>query len=210
MFRWIKIVLILILTFILTVAFFRNNLCKILIIKLVNNATNLTLNIEDLNLDVLNSSLKMKRISLSNPIGFKNMILGKSKQVFIKYNLPALLTGKIHLREVKLDIDVNIIKDKRSDYNIAALKNEPKTKIGNVALIQDKPKKGRINKQPKLFIEKLELSSVKATFMNYKADIGQTAAIIFTLNNLELENISNLAEAINSIATKGGFIDFVK
>jgi uncharacterized protein involved in outer membrane biogenesis len=210
MFRWIKIVFILILAFILTVAFFRHSLCKLLIVKLVNKATNLTLYIEDLDLDVLNSSLKMSEISLSNPVEFKNRVLGKSKQVFIKYDLPALLTGRIHLPEVKLDIDVTVIKDKRGNYNIPVLKNESKIKLRNVALIQNRLKKDEINKQPKLFIEKLNLSFVKATFMNHKAGVEQTAVIIFTLDNLELKNISDLTEAINSIAEKGGFRDFVR
>ena len=125
MFKFIKIFLILILVLILIVVFFRHSLCRLLIVKATTKATGLKLSIEELNLDILSSTLTMRGIILFNPPGFKDEVLSKVKEISIRYELPDCLSGRLHFREAKVKVEeINIIRNENRDSNVTAFKKD--------------------------------------------------------------------------------------
>lgn len=214
MFKPIKVLLILVLIFILIIAFSRNALCRFLIQSATNKATGLQLSIEELNLDVLKSNLYIQGITLFNPEGFKDKILGKAKEVFIKYDLWASLSGRLHFSYVRIDIsEINIIRNEKGSSNMAAFKKKrietkPATEITPTSsfLFQRKTKTGAAKVRPKLLIDSLELSVKRVAFVDYTAEAEEPAMIVFASSDpFVFKNVSDLNYVIDSVSTKGGF-----
>lgn len=208
MLKLAKILLILILIFILTAAFFRHMLLGFLICNAVIKTTGLKLSIEELSLNILDSSLYMGGITLFNPPGFKNKTLGKAKEIFIKYDLLDSLNGRLNLRQVKADIsEINIIRNKEGISNVSAFKKE-KSQVKSSRQASPLQNEARRNKRKRLkfLIDHLELSLEKATFIDYKAGIGEPAVIIYTGKDpFVFKNVSALGNVINSVSLKEGF-----
>lgn len=208
MLKAIKLLLILGLIFILVTAFFRHTLTRILIEKVTRHVTGLKLSIEDLNLDILNSSLDMKGIILFNPPGFKNEVMGRASEIFIKYDLLGFLRGRFRLRQIKAEIDeINIIKNEQGKSNVSSFKKAKSSKdASSTPAAQKKIKASKKQKRTKYLIDKLEISVKKVTFMNYKAGIGQPAVIIFTSEGpLILTNVSDFSYVIDAMSEKEKF-----
>ena len=212
----VKILLILILVFILILAFFRNSLCRIIIHNAATKATGLKLSIKQLNLNLLKCNLHMRGITLLNPPGFKNEILGRAEEIFISYDLPGLLKGSFHFPEARVHInEINIIRNEKGSSNISTFKRKrlkakpsgakPPADISSSAPTQSKVR-SRKHPRPKFLIDSLELSVDKVAFVNYTAGADEPAVIIFTSSDpFVFKNVSNLNYVIDSISTKGGF-----
>lgn len=207
--RCVRLFLLLLLIHILTVAFFRHTLCRLLICGATVKATGLELSIEELSLDVLHNSLYMRGITLFNPPGFKNKVLGKAEEIFIKYDLLAFLRGRLHLRQIKVDIsEVNIIRSEKGRSNVASFKKE-----ASRATTPAKPKRPpvqkevRTNKQrrPKFLIDRLEFSVKKVSFIGYKVGKAEASVIVFkTKEPFVFKNVSDLGYVLDSVSAKGG------
>lgn len=218
----VKALLISVLLFMLIAAFFRHRLCRFLICKATARTTGLQLTIEKLNLDVLNNSLRIGGITLFNPPGFKNEVLGRAKEIFIKYDLLDSLSGRLRLRQVKADIsEINIIRNGEKRYNLSAFKFSPTTENRpplREGLEDDSER--RKESRPKVIakrfsysflIDRLELSLEKVTFLDYNAEIGGAALIIFTVKGpCVFKNISDLGYVANSVSAKGGFRNLLR
>lgn len=209
----VKFVLIAVLILILTAAFFRQALCRCLIETAVAGACGLKLSIEHLDLDILRNKLHLQGITLLNPPGFKDESLAKAKEILIKYEPLDLLRGRVHLPLLKVNIsEVNII---RSENNASNVVNFKKMRSGAKPKAQHKQTqtpsnlqevKQDIPPQPKLLIDRLELSLEKVTFINYQAGVGEPAVIIFTVDGpCVFKNVTDLNYVINSVSVKGGF-----
>lgn len=196
----------------LTASFFRHSLCRSFLISQVEKNTGLTMSIDKVNLDILNSTLNIEGVSFLNPPGFKNEKLGEVKQIFIRYNLFALLQNRIHFYEIKATLgEINIIQNENGQSNISLLKANNK-KISSSQQINPQLKNvgkkdsTKEKKKPKLLIDRLEIVVGKVSFLNYRAKIGQSAAIIFTVNSpCVFKNVTNLKSVVNYMSTQGGF-----
>jgi uncharacterized protein involved in outer membrane biogenesis len=213
--KTVKILLVLILALILTVAFFRHRLCRLLIIQTADKAAGVKLSIQDLELNVLNSSLYMRGITVANPQGFKNLPFSTIEEIFIKYNLRALLSGRVHLRQAKARIsEINIIRNEKGQSNLSILKTKQarskETSVKPPSAVQKKADIAQKKRPPRFLIDNLELSLGKATFMNYQAGIGEAAVIIFTIKGpLVYKNVSDLGSVFSSISVKAGFANLL-
>jgi len=216
MFKAIKLLLILGLIFILVTDFFRHTLTRILIEKTTRHATGLKLSIEDLNLDILNSSLDMQGIILFNPPGFKNEVMGKASEIFIKYDLLGSLTGGVRLQQLKAKIDeINIIINEKGISNTASFRRQKlKAKSANnspsASDVQRKSKANKRKKRPKFLIDRLEFSVERTSYMNCNADIGQTAVIVFERKGpYVFNNVSGLEDVLKPVLAKGVIRNFL-
>ena len=211
-----KVLLILVLIFILIAASFRHSLCRFLICRAASKTLGLKLSIEELNLDILNNSLALRGITMFNPPEFENEILAQAKGIFIKYNLLGFLNGRPHLPQAKVEIsEINIIRNEKGHCNLAAFKRK-KTKL-KVPVAESAPDtlpapsaqkrlKSKRHPRPKLLIDELEFSVDKVTFIDYKAEVGKPAVIIFSSKNpFIFRNISDLEYVIDSVSIKAGF-----
>ena len=215
--KGIKIFLVLVLVCILSAAFFRHRLCRILIEKAALRTTGLKLSIEKLNLDILSSSLYIRGAALFNPPGFRSEILCGIKEILIKYDLVSFLSGRTRLHYAKADIsEINIIRDKEGNSNLSvfsegALRRRFPEQAAAVSVAPKKSPKKKEKEYPKFFIDNLELFLEKAVFTDYKAGIDQPAVIIFTIRAPYLfKNVSKLNCVVDLILAEGGFRDLTE
>ena len=80
----------------------RNVVVKFAAEKGVQAATGLPLKIKKLNLGLATTHIAIDDLSLLNPKGFTDKIMFHAPEIFVDYNLGAILKGKIHLEEVVL------------------------------------------------------------------------------------------------------------
>lgn len=218
MLKLIKIILILVLISVLIAVIFRHALCQLLITHAVDYATGLKLSIDELSFDILNSSLYMRGATLFNPPGFKNKVLAKAKEIFIKYDLFAFLAGRVHLHKLKLNIgEINIIKNESGNSNAAAFKKFRKkadrkksardTLSDSItlkdAIVAAKKDKKELQSQPIFLIDNLELFVDELTYINHQAEIGETAVTVFTGQGpLIYTNVSSLNEVLSAVSAR--------
>jgi uncharacterized protein involved in outer membrane biogenesis len=147
----------------------------------------------------------MGGITLFNPPGFKNRVLGKAKEISIKYNLLALLSGRMHLRKLKADItEINIIRNESGNSNVAAFKK--KGIAGARAKAQAAPAAVANVREPKFLIDNLELEVREVSYVNHQAQIGQTAVTVFKGRGpLKYKKVDNFPEIVSAVSTNIGF-----
>ncbi|MBU1006667.1 MAG: DUF3568 domain-containing protein [Candidatus Omnitrophica bacterium] len=119
--------------------------------------------IDGLSLGIVNQSINIKGFKIYNPKGFPKGILVDIPIIKVKYDLPALLKKKLHLREIVIDLkEVAIVKNKDGKLNVDSLKVAQKEDKS-----PDKKPKEKASAQMPMQIDLLNLSIGKAVFTDY-------------------------------------------
>ena len=123
----------------------KNVFVKIAVEKGVQVATGLPLKIEKFDIGILSTHIGIKNLSLFNPSGFPQEIMVHAPEIFVDYNLGAIIQGRIHLEEIRLDIDqFVIVKNKEGQINLDTLKL--KEGIGAQSKTEEKPQEKKKKK----------------------------------------------------------------
>ncbi|MDD5504904.1 MAG: hypothetical protein PHV77_06335 [Candidatus Omnitrophica bacterium] len=97
---------------------------KVVVEKVFGLATGLKLKMSGLNVGILKSSVSINGLKLYNPGIFEERIMLDMPGIYVYYNLPAILKGKIHLHDMKLDLKEFIVtKNKDGKLNLDSLKS---------------------------------------------------------------------------------------
>lgn len=101
----------------------RDFLLKSLIGTVASSVTGAPTRVGGLSLSVIRQSVRISNFKMHNPQGFPKDILVDIPKMNVTCNLAALVTGKIHLRQLELEIkEINIVKNKEGKLNVDALK----------------------------------------------------------------------------------------
>ncbi len=129
----------------------------------IKMATGLDAKLSGMQVGVLKPVVAMKGFQLMNPSGYPEKTMFSMPELFVDYDLPALFTGKVHLREFRLNVEsFEVIKRADGQVNIKqikALQSQPGA-----------PKKtasAKPGKAPVLQIDALELHIGKVVFKDY-------------------------------------------
>lgn len=103
---------------------------KSLIGTIASSITGAPTRVGGLSLSVMRQSIKISNFRMYNPAGFPKDILVDIPKIRVVSNLGALLTGKIHLKQMELDIkELSMVRNKEGRLNVDSLKiTEPKPK----------------------------------------------------------------------------------
>jgi hypothetical protein len=124
--------------------------------------TGLKLKIGGLNVGVLRPVVDIRNIRLLNPAGFPDRTMVDMPVVYVKYDLPAIIGGTIHLPEAKLSLkEFVVVKNSKGELNLNALRTVKAHKEGR-APAQETPAKA-----PKIKIDKLTLNIGRAVYKDY-------------------------------------------
>ncbi len=203
----IKAFLVLVLVVVLGIAFFRNRLCETLISAAAAKTTGLTVSLEKINLDVLNSTLQIRGLTLLNPPGFRPKALGRLEEAFVKYDLLDCLRGRIHLRQAKVRIsEISIIRNEKGKSNISGIRRKPDKKVKVPASPSQAIAATSTQPRPKFAIDRLEVFPGKITFIDYRTGIGEPVVIIVTTKGpFVFKDVGDLNSVVNSVSAKAGF-----
>jgi len=101
----------------------RDFFIKSLIGTVATNITGAPTRVGGLSLSIIKQSVKITNFRMYNPKGFPRGILVDIPRMSVSCNLGALITGKIHLRELVLHIkEIIMVKNKEGKLNVDSLK----------------------------------------------------------------------------------------
>jgi len=208
--KFLGIILIL---FIIAVVFSvaKDLLIKTSVEKGMEIVTGLRLNIQFFNLRILRTSVKIGGLKLFNPDGYRDRIMLNMPEIFVDYDLPAILKGVIHLEEVRIDMkEFVVVKNEKGEINLDALRVVKEQKGGEKAGAVEQ--KGEM---PELRIDKLGLKIGKVIYKDYSKG-GEPSVREYDINlDEKYQDVNDPAKLVSLIVVRalmnttiGNFIDF--
>ena len=163
-------ILLIAVAIILVLSLAKDFIIKTAVEKGVEVVTGLKLNIGSLNVGVIRPITAIKNMRLFNPAGFPDKIMMNISEIYVHYDLPAIIGGKVHLPEVRLGLqEFTVVKNSKGELNLDALKNVQAQKDGKAgAQKSGKPAEQKTaGKAPDIQIDKLSLSIGKVVYKDY-------------------------------------------
>lgn len=175
----------------LVLATAKNLIAKGAVENAVRLVTGLELKIKSLKVGVIPTVIDMKGMRLLNPSGFVDRTMIDAPEIFVHYDLPAVIGGTAHLPEVRLDVhELIVVKNTDGRLNLDSLKAVQAQK-------ESKAGKSKAPAKPfKMKIDQLKLKIGKVIYKDYSRG-GAPTVMEFNLN-LD-ENYSNITNA-NALA----------
>lgn len=165
--------------------------------KGVQIVTGLKLSVQSLGVGIFRSVVDIKELKLFNPKNFKDRVMIHMPEIYVDYDLPAIMKGDIHLREVRIDLkEFLVVKNELGELNLDSLKVVKAEKAG------EKPGAREAAPAPRIRIDELQLKIGKAVYKDYTA--GPTPSIReFNVNiNKKYSNITDPYTLVSLIVVK--------
>ncbi|MFC1570657.1 hypothetical protein ACFL4E_02625 [Candidatus Omnitrophota bacterium] len=197
----ISIILIVVLAVIIVLAVGKNTVARVSIEKGVELVTGLPLKMKSLNIGIINTLIGIDDLKLYNPPGYKDKVMLDMPEIYVNYDLGAILGGKIHLEEVRIDLkEFVVVKNAAGEVNLNSLKTVQDQKKTKEAAPAEPKKEG---KAPEFQIDTLQLKIGKVVYKDYSG--GKTTPTIkeFPINIDErFENINDPNKLVALILVK--------
>lgn len=121
-----KKILNLILAVIVLVAvlfFAKNAIAKVLIETGVKTVTGLPLKMQGIDLNFAGQFVEIDQLHLYNPAGFPSEPMVRIPEIYVSYDLAALLKGKVHLPELRFTLEeFDVVRNEKGELNLDKLK----------------------------------------------------------------------------------------
>lgn len=159
--------------------------------------TGLKLKMGSFSAGLINTVVHIKNMRVLNPAGFKDPNMLVMPEIYVAYDLPAIFGGKVHLKEVRLNMkEFTVVKNEKGQLNLDSLKVVQAEKSGA------KPQSVSGGKAPEIQIDKLNLKIGKVYYKDYSKG-GQPSVKEFNLNiNEEYTNINNPYTLVSLIVVR--------
>lgn len=141
----------------------RNTIIKTTFSATVKAITGLTLEIKSMDIGLFKSAVAVKDLKIFNPPGFEEQLMVNMPEIYIDYDLDALLNKKIHLQEVRIHLkEFIVVKNKEGKLNLDSLKAVQASKE------EKKPKEEKTKTEmPSVKIDILLLKIGKVIYKDY-------------------------------------------
>lgn len=195
-------VVVLLIAFVVVVAVAKDAIIKYAVTEGVKAVTGLTLQIDSLQIGFQKTLVGINGLKLFNPKGFEDKLMIDLPEIFVQYDLPALLKKEVHLQVVRLNLEsFTVVKNKEGKLNLDALKPVQTAKEEKPAPEQ-KPQPEEKAAMPPLKIDLLELKIGTVYYKDYS--VGPTPSVQeFKVNiNERYENITDPQALVKIIVTK--------
>jgi len=191
-------IVVAILIIVLVVSFVKDTLIKTSVEKGTEIVTGLRLNIKSLQVGVIKTLVSIKDLRLFNPPGFKDKIMLDMPEIYVDYNLPDIIKGKIHLNDLRINMkEFIVVKNEKGELNLDSLKVVKEEK--EPARPTEK-KKGA--PMPEIQIDVFELKVGKVIYKDYSKG-GKPSVQEFDLNlNERFTNITDPNKLVAVIVVK--------
>lgn len=191
------VVLIVVITMMLILSFAKDTIIKVSVEKGVELVTGLPLRTQSFKVGIVRQLVRVKNLRLFNPKGYKDRIMLDMPEIYVDYNLPAIIKGKVHLQEMRLNMkEFIVVKDEKGKLNLDSLKVVQAQKEGKKLGSEEK------EKVPEIQIDNLELKIGKAVYKDYSRG-GEPSIKEFEINlNERYKNIKNPYALVSLIVVK--------
>jgi hypothetical protein len=156
----------------------------------VKAMTGLKLNIRSMNVGVFKSLIGINELQLHNPQGFEDKLMVDLPEIYVDYNLGAIMGGKAHLEEVRLHLkEFVVVKNEAGELNLDSLR------VVEEAEEVEEPEKSDSGKEktemPDIQIDLLELKIDKVTYRDYSKGTPPKEKVFNVKIDEQYENITN-------------------
>lgn len=156
------IIAVVVVAAIFVLMFAKDTIIKASVEKGAEIVTGLKLNIGGLNVGILKPIVHIRNIKLMNPANFPDRMMMDMPEIYVNYDLPAIIGGKIHLPEVRLALkEFVVVKNANGELNLDALRTVQAQKEGKA------PSQKAPGKAPDIKIDVLKLSIGKVIYKDY-------------------------------------------
>ncbi len=187
-----KIIIIPAIVFAVLIALFiaKNMIIKTSVTTGVRAMTGLKLNIRSMNVGVFNSLIGINELQLHNPQGFEDKLMVDLPEIYVDYNLGAIMGGKVHLEEVRLHLkEFIVVKNEAGELNLDSLR------VIKEAEEVEEPKKGDTEKKktemPDIQIDLLALKIDKVIYKDYSKGTPPKEKVFNVNIDEQYENITD-------------------
>lgn len=190
-------ILIAVIVAIFAIVVVKDMVVKIAVENGVGIVTGLKLKIGGINVGVLKPAVAIRNLKLLNPPAFPDRNMVDMPEIYVKYDLPAILGGTVHLPEARLALkEFIVVKNADGKLNLDSLKNVQAQKESRGQA--QKP----AGKAPKIRIDTLKLSIGKVIYKDYSRG-GAPSVREFNINlNESYSNVDNPYALANLIVVK--------
>jgi uncharacterized protein involved in outer membrane biogenesis len=167
----------------------RNQIIKAGAGAMIKAISGVDMQIGSLDVGLFKPAVQIKDLKLFNPGAFPEKLMMDLPELYVKYDLPAVMKGTVHLRELKVNLkEFVVVKTAKGDINVNSLK----------AL---QPKQGG-GKPPKIQIDVMELNIGKVVYKEFRAS-GEPKVSEFKIDLHErYENITDPNALVGLIVSK--------
>ncbi len=156
------IAIIIIMTALLILSVTKDIIIKTSVEKGVEFVTGLKLSIQSFRAGVLRSVVDIKNIKLFNPPGYKDPMMADVPEIYVDYDLGAIMKGKVHLPKARINLkEFIVVKNELGELNLNSLKVVQAQKEGK------RPEEKAPGKAPEIEIDTLELKIGKVIYKDY-------------------------------------------
>lgn len=182
---------------ILVLLFAKNIIAKVAIERGVELATGLKLRVSGFSVGVFRSRINITDLKLYNPKSFEDKVMVDIPNIYVDYNLPAIFKGKVHLRDIRLNLkEFMVVKNVEGAVNLDSLKPVKAQKEG------EKSREKQKTQTPNIQIDNLELKISKVIYKDYTKKEGP-AVKEFNINlDEKYTNITNTNAVISIVLVK--------
>ncbi|MCD6296498.1 MAG: hypothetical protein J7M30_05030 [Deltaproteobacteria bacterium] len=193
----ILFVVIGILAVVLVLSISKDMLVRVSVEKGMELVTGLELRVSNFRVGLINTLVKIKNLRLYNPKGYKDRIMLDMPEIYIDYDLPAIFKGKIHLEEMRINMnEFVVVNNEKGQLNLDALKVVQAQKQGR------KPKAAEKGKVPEIQIDTLNLKIGKVIYKDYSKG-GSPSVREFNVNlDEQYRNITDPHALVSIIVVK--------
>ncbi|MBI3320515.1 MAG: hypothetical protein HYZ89_08050 [Candidatus Omnitrophica bacterium] len=174
----------------------KNVIAKLAVTSGVKAITGLELRIRRMDVGLFSSRLGIEGLQVFNPTGFHEPVMVDMPEIFVRYDLGALVKGHIHLPEVRLNLrELTVVKNERGEVNLNALQA---IKAGKAQEAKPQP----AAKPPQIQLDVLELHIGKVFYKDYST-FGGPQVREFNVNvHEQFHNVTNPYALAGLIVTR--------
>jgi hypothetical protein len=151
-----------VLSVVIVIAVAKDPITKMAVEKGTRSVTGLELRIRKMAVGIMSTLVSIEDLRLLNPPGYKDRVMLDMPEIYVDYNLPALIAGKVHLNKLRLNMsEFVVVKNEKGEINLNAL-NVVKEQKG-----EKKVTPAEKAKMPDMQIDVLELKVGKVVYKDY-------------------------------------------
>ena len=178
----------------------KNMIIKTSVTTGVKAVTGLKLSIRSMNVGVFKSLLGINELQLYNPAGFEDKLMVDLPEIYVDYNLGAIMGGKVHLEEVRLNLkEFIVVKNEAGELNLDSLRVVKETE-GEEATKEDE--KQEKTEMPDIQIDLLKMKIDKVIYKDYSKGTPPKEKVFNVKIDEQYENITDPQSFVRLIIFK--------
>ena len=171
----------------------KDQIIKSVVAIVTSQVTGAPVEIDRFSLRVFKQSVRISGFKIFNPSGFPKGILVDLSKINVDYDLSALLSGKLHLVNVEVELkEMGLVKNKEGKLNVDSLK----------VAKEDTNKKGKTSAQMPMQIDMLKLGMGRIILKDYSSG-AEPVIKVYDINlHKAYKNITSVQQLTALILTE--------